>query len=109
MLLLLKVFSAGLVPRCRGEWPNCGHSLVVTAGLPGAGVPTAPAGAAMTATPNGATSATMPARVVNLDVGRISPPAGAGVDDPRRYRTPPPPVARYRQRRSAGRRESVPW
>src|SRR6266513_330389 len=75
MLLLLKVFSAGLVPRCGGEWPNCGHSLVVAAGLPGAGVPTAPAGAAMAATPNGTTSATMPARVASLDVGRISPPA----------------------------------
>src|SRR5215469_5789219 len=30
-LLLVKVFSAGLVLRWRGEWPNCGHSLGVLA------------------------------------------------------------------------------
>src|SRR5690348_17589930 len=91
-LLLVKVFSAGLVLRWRGEWPNCGHSLgVLAAGrtLAARGVPAArwvlavdcalaaaPAGAATAARPNGAASAAIPARVINLDVARmITPPA----------------------------------
>src|SRR5262249_12463451 len=50
-LLLVKVFSAGLVLRWRGEWPNCGHSLGVLAA--GRALAAAPAGAVVAARLNG--------------------------------------------------------
>src|SRR5215831_13841062 len=83
----VKVFSAGLVLRWRGDWPYCGHSL---------GAPAALAGATAAARPNGAVRAAIPARMASRDVSRMRSPTPCPSDKPARY--PLSRAARRRQR-----------
>src|SRR5690349_7453801 len=72
--------SAGLVFRCRADWPNCGHSLGGTA------APAAPACAAAATR----TSAAAAAHALILDLNRIGPPsAGAAVPRSGGIQSPP--------------------